>query len=210
MSDIMNQRYLVSYKLNNDTGLYDLTMNDGSLVKNQYRIINETGYTNNKKVGYFNISTDNKYLFLDGKDAKKNYTNLYKFGRFGQLNKLDNNGLYEVSLNPVQRLDVYNYVVPVDFCMILAFEDNLNVRRMQMKRNQLYNNYDCMSVLVNEDREYFEGAPGAFPEIICTNSNNNITNNEYNRYYVYGLGAMNFLLFVIAVALILTLFDKKQ
>ena len=28
MSDIMNQRYLVSYKLNNDTGLYDLTMND--------------------------------------------------------------------------------------------------------------------------------------------------------------------------------------
>ena len=39
MSDIMNQRYLVSYKLNNDTGLYDLTMNDGSLIKNQYRII---------------------------------------------------------------------------------------------------------------------------------------------------------------------------
>lgn len=208
MSDIMNQRYLVSYKLNNDTGLYDLTMNDGSLIKNQYRIINETGYTNNRKVGYFNISTDNKYLFLDGKDAQKNYTNLYKFGRFGQLNKLDNNGLYEVSLNPVQRLDVYNYVVPVDFCMILAFEDNINVRRMQLKRNKLYNNYDCMSVLVNEDREYFGGAPGAFPEIICTNSN--ITNNEFNRYYMYGLGAMNFLLFVIAVALVLTLFEKRQ
>ena len=208
MSDIMNQRYLVSYNLNNNTGLYDLTMNDGSLIKNQYRIINETGYKNNKKVGYFNISTDNKYLFLDGKDSKKNYTNLYKFSRFGQLNKLDNYGLYEVSLNPVQRLDVYNYVVPVDYCMILAFEDDINVRRMQMKRNKLYNNYDCMSVLINEDREYFEGAPGAFPEIIC--NSNNITNNEFNRYYVYGLGAMNFLLFVIAVALILTLFEKRQ
>ena len=92
--------------------------------------------------------------------------------------------------------------------MILAFEDDINVRRMQLKRNKLYNNYDCMSVLVNEDREYFGGAPGAFPEIICTNSN--ITNNEFNRYYMYGLGAMNFLLFVIAVALVLTLFEKRQ
>jgi len=207
MSDITNQRYLVSYNLNNETGLYDLTMNDGSIIKNQYRIINETGYRNEKRVGYFNISTDNKYIFLDSKDAKKNYTNLYKFSRYGQLNKVDNYGLYEVAHNPVQRLDVYNYVVPVDFCMILAFEDDINVRRAQINRNKLYNNYDCMTVLVDEDREYFQGAPGAFPEIVC--NSNNITNNEYNRYYIYGLGMMNFLLFVIAVALIFTLFENK-
>ena len=79
-----------------------------------------------------------------------------------------------------------------------------------MKRNKLYNNYDCMTVLVDEDREYFGGAPGAFPDIVCTNNNNNITNNEFNRYYIYGLGMMNFLLFVIAVALIFTLFENKQ
>lgn len=207
MSDITNQRYLVSYNLNNETGLYDLTMNDGSIIKNQYRIINETGYRNEKRVGYFNISTDNKYIFLDSKDPKKNYTNLYKFSRYGQLNKVDNYGLYEVAHNPVQRLDVYNYVVPVDFCMILAFEDDMNLRRAQIKRNKLYNNYDCMTVLADEDREYFQGAPGAFPEIVC--NSNNITNNEYNRYYIYGLGMMNFLLFVIAVALIFTLFENK-
>ena len=208
MSDIMNQRYLVSYKLSNDTGLYDLTMNDGSIVKNQYRIINETGFKNEMKVGYFNISTDNNYLFLDDKDPKKNYTNLYKFSRYGQLNKVDNNGLYAVAHNPVQRLDVYNYVVPVDYCMILAFESDPKVKRAQMMRNRLYNDYDCMTILVDEDREYFEGAPGRFPEIVC--NSNNITNNEYSRYYIYGLGMMNFLLFVIAVALIFTLFEKRQ
>ena len=210
MSDITNQKYLVSYKLNNETGLYDLTMNDGSIVKNQYRIINETGFKNENKVGYFNISTDNKYLFLDGRDPQKNYTNLYKFTRYGQLNKLDNFGLHQVSNNPVQRIDVYSYVVPVDYCMIIAFEQEPEIRRMQMKRNKLYNNYDCMTILIDEDREYFGGPPGAFPDIVCTNSNNNVTNNEYNRYYIYGLGMMNFLLFVIAVALIFTLFEKRQ
>jgi hypothetical protein len=94
--------------------------------------------------------------------------------------------------------------------MIIAFEQEPEIRRMQMKRNKLYNNYDCMTILIDEDREYFGGPPGAFPDIVCTNSNNNVTNNEYNRYYIYGLGMMNFLLFVIAVALIFTLFEKRQ
>jgi hypothetical protein len=65
-----------------------------------------------------------------------------------------------------------------------------------------------MTILVDEDREYFQGAPSMFPDIVC--NSNNITTNEYNRYYIYGLGMMNFLLFVIAVALIFTLFEKRQ
>lgn len=211
MSDIINQKYVVDYNFNSVSGLYDLTMSDKSILKSQYRIVNETGLKNNEEVGFFNISPDDEYIFLDNKDPEHNYNNLYRYSRYAQLNNLDNNDLYEISINPVKSIEVYNYVVPAAFCFELAYEDNLATKRMQMAKANLYNEFDCISVFVNQ--ENFEYAPGVdhFPEIVCNNiSNSNNTEIEYNRYYMYGLGATNIMLIIIMCALVFSLFKENS
>jgi hypothetical protein len=211
MSDIINQKYVVDYNFNSESGLYDLTMSDKSVIKSQYRIVNETGLKNDEQVGFFNISPDDEYLFLDNKDPEHNYNNLYRYSRYAQLNNLDNNDLFEISINPVKSIEVYNYVVPAAFCFILAYEDNLDTKRMQMSKANLYNQFDCISVFVNQ--ENFEFAPGTdhFPEIVCnSNNNSNNTEIEYNRYYMYGLTSVNFLLIIIMFALVFSLFKNGK
>jgi len=211
MSDIINQKYVVDYNFNSASGLYDLTMSDKSIIRSQYRIVNETGLKNNQKVGFFNISPDDEYLFLDNKDPEHNYNNLYRYSRYAQLNNLDNNDLFEISINPVKSIEVYNYVVPAAFCFELAYEDDLETKRMQMAKANLYNEFDCISVFVNQ--ENFEYTPGSreFPEIVCNNiSNSNNTEIEYNRYYMYGLGATNFMLVIIMFALVFSLFKENS
>jgi hypothetical protein len=211
MSDIINQKYVVDYNFNSESGLYDLTMSDNSIIKSQYRIVNETGLKNDEQVGFFNISPDDEYLFLDNKDPEHNYNNLYRYSRYAQLNNLDNNDLFEISINPVKSIEVYNYVVPAAFCFILAYEDDLDTKRMQMSKANLYNQFDCISVFVNQ--ENFEFAPGTdnFPDIVCnSNNNSNNTEIEYNRYYMYGLTSVNFLLIVIMFALVFSLFKNGK
>jgi hypothetical protein len=210
MSDIINQKYVVDYNFNSESGLYDLTMNDNSIIKSQYRIVNETGLKNNKKVGFFNISADDKYIFLDNKDADKNYSNLYKYSRYAQLNNLDNNDLFEISINPVKSIEVYNYAVPAGFCFVLAYEDDIKTKRMQIIKTNLYNQYDCISVFINQ--ENFKDIP-EFPEIICKKRNNNkeINNNEIDNkeYYVYGSDLTNIILIMITIALMYSLFKEN-
>jgi hypothetical protein len=211
MSDIINQKYVVDYNFNSESGLYDLIMSDNSIIKSQYRIINETGLKNDKQVGFFNISPDDEYLFLDNKDPEHNYNNLYRYSRYAQLNNLDNNDLFEISINPVKSIEVYNYVVPAAFCFILAYEDDLDTKRMQMSKANLYNQFDCISVFVNQ--ENFEFSPGTdhFPEIVCnSNNNSNNTEIEYNRYYMYGLTSVNLLLIIIMFALVFSLFKNGK
>ena len=210
MSDIINQKYVVGYNFNSESGLYDLTMSDKSIIKNQYRIVNETGLKNDKQVGFFNISADDKYIFLDNKEVEKNYSNLYKYSRYGQLNNLDNNDLFEISINPVKSIEVYNYVVPAGFCFVLAYEDDIKTKRMQMINANLYNQYDCISVFINQ--ENFKDMPQfpdiEFPEIVCRKRNNNkeIDNKEY---YVYGSDLTNIILIIITIALMYSLFKEN-
>jgi hypothetical protein len=215
MSDIINQKYVIYYNFNSESGLYDLTMNDKSIIKSQYRIVNETGLKNNKQVGFFNISADDKYIFLDNKDADKNYSNLYKYSRYAQLNNLDNNDLFEISINPVKSIEVYNYVVPVGYCLVLAYEDDIKTKRMQIIKTNLYNQYDCISVFINQ--ENFKDMPEfpeiEFPEIVCKKRNNNkeIDNNEVNnkKYYVYGSDLTNIILTIIMIALVYSLLKEN-
>jgi len=205
--NIANSIYLISYDYNSDTGLYDLVFSDNSILSGYYRIYNETDLVNDGMIGYFNISPDNKYIFLPGDNQDENIKNLYRYINYAKKNQLSNNELYEISNDPAKKNQLYNMIVPSNFCITIAFEEYINVRNPQMIKANGYTKYDCLAKSISNNTPIINTSNNN-PEPICIC--NNVDINEYNIYYVRAFGIMNFLLILVAIMLIYMMFEKPM
>lgn len=155
----------ISY--NSSTGLYDLILNDNSVV-NTVRIYNTTNLiSNNSSAGFFYISPDNKYIYLDGNSPILDIQYL----NFSSMNtNVTNEQLLEIQLTAsasqkkVQN-DTYDVIqlrlsnenseiiqqIKKNVCINFAYEQTAEKRKPQielLKNNSIYTSYldyTCMN-----------------------------------------------------------------
>jgi hypothetical protein len=148
----------ISY--NEFTGLYDLILNDNSIV-NTVRIYNTTNLiANSSNVGFFYISPDNKYIYLDGNSPILDIQYL----NFSFMNSnVTNEQLLEIQLTvsasqkKIQN-DTYDVLqlrlsnenpdiiqeIKKNVCLNFAYEQTVEKRKTQielLKNNSIYNSY---------------------------------------------------------------------
>ncbi len=223
-----NNQYVDTYKYNTSTKLYDVTLKNGKVLNGMHRIFNRTSLLYAPENGYFLISKDN-YIFLYGNNPEEELNNLYKYSTYALKNNLTNKQLLDLSLDPVEKSKLLIINKSNDFCIYLALEKDPDEKLEQLRMNKEFSKYDCLvreyidtgridntlktptSSLVDIFKKYVSNEEEKKPlEVTCNNVNNNIEINEYNRYYIYGLTFLNGILFIIAVALILILFDDNR
>ena len=153
-----NKINIITY--NNSTGLYDLTLNDNSII-NTVRIFNTTDLiSNNSNNGFFYISPDNKYIYLDGISPILDIQYLNFCLNNGSIT---NDELLEIQLTTITskkkiqnesydaiqlRLsssnpEIISYLKK-NVCINFAYEQNLEKRNTQLKllkNNPIYVSY---------------------------------------------------------------------
>jgi len=218
-------------KYNSETGLYDIyKLNTLKPIANTIKIYNNTTLVYVKDViGFFYISHDNKYIYLDGSNSNLDieYLNfsiqnpsvtnstLYDiYSTVSVSSKKINNETYNEIQERLSKLTLTKQV-----CISFAYEQDSETRKKQIKlllNNQeykIYKQYDC-NVNTNEvfspitGVENYDFSPSTNPNnttVVC--NSNNIT--QFNSYYMYGLTVLNGLLILITIALILLVFDDN-
>jgi len=224
-------------KYNSETGLYGIYKNNTNLpIVNSFRIYNNTTLLHSKdSIGYFYISPDNKYIYLDGSNPNLDIQYLY----FSMMNpNVTNNILYDIySISSVSTKKINNETydqiqtrlntitqdvmtnLKKQICISFAYELDIDNRKKQIdllaqnSEYKIYNQYDCTNEtesVINIEKYDISPTSSTSP---MSNSNtlvchsNNLT--EYNTYYMYGLTVLNGLLILISIALILLVFDDK-
>ena len=222
-----------SVEFNNTDGTYNVTIslnnstNTTKKISNLFRIYNDIGLAYDSTTpGYFYISNDNKYIYLDGTNPSLNI----KYINYVINNKISNDKLLTLLTtlsNSNVKTIIYNSKISDDFCINLALETDTNNRIIQLENlnNNPYANYDCFikTYIINKNlnqntpsnsrynlsmlNKPVENMDTTEPRMIC--NSNNLTYTEYNKYYMYGLTFMNGLLLIIAVAMIFMLFEDN-
>jgi len=142
-------------KYNSVTGLYDISLSN-SVIASGFRIFNSTNLvSDNTNNGLFYISSDNKYIYLDGDDLNLNIKYLYY-----SINNLSvtNTVLSDIYLgSSVAKINdkTYNQIkneiqsetlseIQKTLCINFAYEQNLDTRTKQinlLQSNPIYQSY---------------------------------------------------------------------
>jgi len=223
-----------SVEFNNTDGTYNVTISINNTsdntkkIKNLFRIYNDVGLVyDSVKPGYFYISNDNQYIYLDSTSVDLNI----KYLNYVINNKITNDKLLTIltSLSDSDaKTNIYNTKISDDFCINLALETDTDKRIIQLENlsSNPYANYDCFikTYILNKNlnnlnspsngrynlsmiNKPIENMSTIEPIMVC--NSNNLTYTEYNRYYMYGLTFMNGLLIIIAIAMIFIIFEDN-
>lgn len=154
---------------NPQTGLYDISGSGSTLLASTIRIFNPTNLKNDSKsVGFFYISPDNKYIYLDGTSPNLDLIYLnYSITNSGVTNDI----LYEINsgtsgsvmLNNKSYSEIKTSLVESpatmvtikkSLCINFAYEQDIDKRTKQVEllsKNasyQAYNAYNCNSSII--------------------------------------------------------------
>jgi hypothetical protein len=218
-------------KYNKLNGLYDVKLvseTDTNIIS-CYRLLNSTKLKWTNSPGYFLLSPDSKYIFINN---TTDINTLIKNIIFSKNNlNYSNEELLEINTDPIKK---YTKLTPIDipseYCINLALEDNDNDRNYQIVNKGIYNKYDCLvknittmnnntftnlepkkSTLFESMTYYLTGSPSQ----TIDPDNCNVTNiyqdiDNYNTFYVYGLTSLNFISIIIIILLIVQIIQDSE
>jgi hypothetical protein len=212
---------------NKISGLYDvkLMVDKDIITISCYRLLNGTKLKYTNSPGYFLISLDDKYLFINDKTDINTFIKNIIFSK-NNLN-YTNEDILEINTDPITQ---YTKLTPIDippeYCINLALEENETDRNFQIVNKDLYNKYDCMvkniTSMTNNSftnlepkktgifesmSYYFTGSPSGTQQTQEGNCNVQVTSiledvQQNNTFYVYGLTSLNFLFFIIMILMV--------
>jgi len=207
-------------KYNSITGLYDTPIKIGLENKtiNCYRLLNNTNLKYSEEAGYFLLSPDSKYIFIDENTDVNTFLKNIIFSKMHI--EYTNKDLLEINNNPVDKYSNISLIeIPNDTCINLALEDNVINRENQIKNNNKYNQYDCLvknisnisytntepKTIMEKMTDYFIGSPSNTPSTECNKLNVVEVIHQYNTFYVYGLTSLNIIFVLIIIMMIFSL-----
>lgn len=218
---------------NSINGLYDVKVKIDEDIKiiSSYRLLNPTMLKYTENTGYFLISPDSKYIFIN---EKTDINTLFKNIIFSKNNtNYTNYDLLDINIDPIKK---YTKISSIDIlpesCINLALENNETIRNYQINNTNLYNKYDCLvkNVVNMSDNSftniepkktglmetlsyYFSGTPSEESKNgDCNLTVNTVMENvnQYNTFYVYGLTSLNFLFFIIIIIMIFNIIQDSE
>jgi len=232
----MEYGYVIDYeKYNKITGLYDVTViiDKNKKIISCYRILNPTILKYTEEPGYFLISLNSKYIYIND---KTDINTLLKNIIFSKNNlNYSNEDILEINIDPIKKYTLISSIdIPAESYINLAFEDNDVDRNYQIINNNIYSKYDCLVVnamMINNNFTNIEPKKGGIFESLshyftgkkseitteksdsgCTvNINSEIeTINQYNNFYVYGLTSLNLLFLIIVIIMVFSLVNDSE
>jgi hypothetical protein len=213
------------------SGLYDIKLMVGEDINliSCYRLLNSTKLKYVQSPGYFLISPDSKYIFIN---EVTDINTLIKNIIFSKNNlNYSNEELLEINTDPIKK---YTKLAPIDippeYCINLALEDNDTDRNYQIVNKDIYNKYDCLVKNITTMNNngftniepiklsFFESMTSYFtgsPSTTIDSNNCKITNiyediHQYNTFYVYGLTSLNFIFIIIIILLIIQIMQDSE
>ena len=138
-------------KYNKITGLYDVPVMIDKDIKmiSCYRILNPTILKYTEEPGYFLISLNGKYMYIND---KTDINTLFKNIIFSKNNvNYSNEDILEINIDPIKKYTKISLIdIPHESCINLAFEDDDSDRKYQISNKNLYNKYDCLIKNINK------------------------------------------------------------
>jgi hypothetical protein len=221
-------------KYNKTSGLYDVPIMIGEDIKtiSSYRILNPTILKYTLEPGYFLISPDSKFIYIND---KTDINILIKYIIFSKNNlNYSNQDLLEINSDPIRKYNKISLIeIPKEYCINLSLEDNDSDRKYQIATSNLYNNYDCLvknisniSFTNNESKKlgmfetmsyFINGSPSInkndkedHPDCNVTVTSIMEDVNQYNNYYVYGLTTLNCLFIIIIIIMVFNIIQDSK
>jgi hypothetical protein len=224
-------------KYNSKKGLYDVQVkidkDTRTLTCN--RILNPTILKYTQTPGYFLISPDNKYIFIND---KVDINTLLKNIVFSNNNyNYTNEDILEINIDPIKKYTQISFIdIPEDSCINFILEDNDSDRKYQISKNSPFMKYDCLvSNILNMSNNsftniepkksgifetmshYLTGAPSVEIDEKHGNSECKVTVNsvmedvhQYNTFYVYGLTSLNLLFVIIIIIMVFNIVQDSD
>ena len=229
----MEYGYVIDYeKYNKITGLYDVTViiDKNKKIISCYRILNPTILKYTEEPGYFLISLNSKYIYIND---KTDINTLLKNIIFSKNNlNYSNEDILEINIDPIKKYTLISLIdIPAESCINLVLEDNDSNRKYQITNSNLFNKYDCIVTNLNISNDsftnieqknkgifesmsyYLLGTPSAKgfidPNKEC---NVNIVEDvhQYNTFYFYGLTTLNLLFIIIIIIMIFNIIKDSE
>ena len=223
-------------KYNKISGLYDVPVMIDKDIKtiSSYRILNPTILKYTQEPGYFLISQDDKFIYIND---KIDINILIKNIIFSKNNlNYSNEDILEINNDPIRKYNKISLIeIPPEYCINLALEDTDSDRKYQIVNSNLYNNYDCLVKNINmannnftniESKQssiletmsyYLIGSPSISINEKKESSDCNVTVNsvtediyQYNTYYIYGLTSLNCLFIIIIIIMVFNIIQDSS
>jgi hypothetical protein len=221
-------------KYNKKSGLYDVPVMFEEDIKiiSCYRILNPTSIQYTTEPGYFLLSHDSKYIYLNN---NTDINTVFKNIIFSKNNiSYTNEDLLEINIDPVKKYTKISLIdIPPESCINLAFENNDFDKRYQIANNSLYNKYDCLAtnVVTMKDNSftnidvkktglletlsyYISGASTPSESNRSGNAECNVNIiedvHQYNTFYVYSLTSLNLLFVIIIIIMIFNIVKDSE
>jgi len=127
-------------KYNTVSGLYDVSLKVDEDIKtiSCYRFLNPTKLKYTSAPGYFLISPDSNYIFINNLiDMNVLFKNII----FSKNNlNYSNEDLLEINMDPIKKYTKISFIeIPPESCLNLALENKDSDRNKQIVHNNIYN-----------------------------------------------------------------------
>ena len=219
---------------NTTSGLYDVNVKIDEDIRtiSSYRLLNPTLLKYTENPGYFLISPDSKYIFIND---KTDINSLFKNIIFSKNNtKYSNHDLLDFNIDPIKKYTKISLIdIPPESCINLALENNNTNRNHQIVNANLYNKYDCLiKHVVNMEHNSFTNIEpkktGIFETLShyltgkssdddnkkgdCNVTVNSVMEdiNQHNTFYVYGLTSLNLLFIIIIIIMVFNIIQDSE
>jgi hypothetical protein len=221
-------------KYNTISGLYDVHVKIDEDVKtiSCYRFLNPTKLKYTSEPGYFLISPDSNYIFVN---SLIDMNTLFKNIIFSKNNlNYTNDDLLEINVDPIKKYTKISFIeIPPESCINLALENKEYDRNNQIVHNNIFNKYDCLvknSSIISDNSftnlepkkpsllesmsYYLTGSPSDSYDkkgdcnVHVTSIHEDI--HQYNTFYVYGLTSLNLLFLIIIIIMIFSIVQDSE